>query len=303
MPALVVAGAVAAATAFLLIGREIHTTQVGGFALDDLVERLLETLPEPGSQGYDPARPTEAATLARSYRAARAGHALRAGRLAAPLGYAVQHLSDGDQRALALAERPAAGGHPAHGWGLFVHAPAAPTDLVVEVVHPRADARTAGLGLRAFRATGAGDLLIAGAHREANDDGSADVAHASQSAFQAVHDALLHRGVTVLQLHGFDRARRSRSYRDAVVSDGTRDPSAIARSVARALRAAGLRVCLYRGERCAQLAATTNVQGVTTRRAGGAFVHLELAARPRRDPDLRDRVIGALVAALGAPHE
>lgn len=290
---------VAAVTMAALVtgGRETHVV-VGGAALDRLVERLLVTLPGPGSGGYDHPRRDQADALARAYAAARSGDAARAARLTAPLGYGVRRLGEGDALALALAPRPRADDEPGHGWGLFVHAPAAPADLVVEVVHPRADVRTALLGLLAFRATEASDLLIAGAHRAANADGSADVAHAPTSAFQTVHRSLLHRGVTVLQLHGFDSRARSPDYGDAVVSDGTSLPSAPARAVARALRAAGLSVCLYSGKRCSQLAAVTNVQGQATRDAGGAFVHVELSARVRRERDLRGRVIGALSDAL-----
>jgi len=164
---------VAAVTMAALVteGRETHVV-VGGAALDRLVEWLLVTLPGPGSGGYDQPRRDQADALARAYAAARSGDAARAALLAAPLGYGVRRLGEGDALALALAPRPRADDEPGHGWGLFVHAPAAPADLVVEVVHPRADVRTALLGLLAFRATEAGDLLIAGAHRAANADGS-----------------------------------------------------------------------------------------------------------------------------------
>ena len=301
MLAVLLAASAATALAPALIGeREPRAVRMGGAGLDRLVQRLLSTLPGPGSGGYDRARRAEAAALRRAYTAARAGDAARSQRLAAPLGYVVRPLGEGSMAALALAEPPEADGAPGHGWGLFVHAARAPTDLAVEVVHPRADAFTALMGLLAFRATGARDLLIAGAHRAADADGSADVAHASSSAFQAAHLAVLHPGVTVVQLHGFDARGRSPGYGDAVVSDGTPEPSAPARALARTLRATGLRVCLYRGERCSPLAGTTNVQGRATRAAGGAFIHLELALRLRREPGMRARVIRALVGALGA---
>jgi len=75
--------------------------------------------------------------------------------------------------------------------------------------------------------------------------------------------------------------------------------------VARAIEEiVGPRVLKY-PEDTSELGATTNVQGAIVRRAGGQFLHIEMADGLRRDllrdAALRAKVLDALGAALAGP--
>ncbi|MBI5563777.1 MAG: hypothetical protein HY870_02705 [Chloroflexi bacterium] len=63
------------------------------------------------------------------------------------------------------------------GWGLYAFRVQAAYDVIVEEPHPLADADTPAIAAAIYRLLYARTLLIAGAHRGADADGSADVAH------------------------------------------------------------------------------------------------------------------------------
>lgn len=134
------------------------------------------------------------------------------------------------------------------GWGTYVFrlADGSPGSngqlpLIVEVPHPVADWRTDPEGVEIFRKSKARALLVAGTHRCADTGYSActgetmscgeqepyrisDVAHTTQSIFQATHRALaLCDGSTVvLQLHANSLANCG----DLFISNGTLFPGA-----------------------------------------------------------------------------
>src|SRR6266540_4181448 len=87
-------------------------------------------------------------------------------------------------------------------WGMYVIDRSAPPSLVIEVPHPASDLRTELFGLDYFRQVPGAVLLIAGAHRKA-DDSRADVAHEENSIFHVVATTLAGRGLVQVQLHGF----------------------------------------------------------------------------------------------------
>jgi len=147
----------------------------------------------------------------------------------------------------------------------------------------------------AYRAVDAAGLLVAGARRTANADGSADVAHQPGSAFEAVHTSLTNATTRELQLHGFAAEGHSGAG-DAAVSSGTRQASPQAEAAATRLGGAGFHVCLYGRTSCGDLGATGNVQGRSARAAGAAFVHVELA-KVVRDDQARRRLAAELAAA------
>ncbi|WP_051735977.1 hypothetical protein [Amycolatopsis rifamycinica] len=68
--------------------------------------------------------------------------------------------------------------------------------------HPAFDLRTELFGIDLFRRVPGAVLLVAGAHRKA-DDSKADVAHEEDSVFHVVATALAGRGLPQVQLHGF----------------------------------------------------------------------------------------------------
>ena len=126
------------------------------------------------------------------------------------------------------------------GWGTYViRTKGVQAEVVVEVPHPIADDRTELEGVEVFRQIHARALLVAGTNRCANQDfspcsgktiacgqlepyRSSDVAHATQTMFQAAHEALVGCGGPrlALQLHGNDLA----TCPDLFVSNGTLIP-------------------------------------------------------------------------------
>jgi hypothetical protein len=133
------------------------------------------------------------------------------------------------------------------GWGTYVFRtiPGA-TPLVVEVPHPKADWNTEIEGVEIFRKLNARALLVAGAHRCANDTFSpcagttiacgqvepyrvSDVGHGVQNMFHATHRALVDcRSKTVaIQLHGNSVSNCP----DVFVSNGTTNPGAMAGNI------------------------------------------------------------------------
>ena len=60
--------------------------------------------------------------------------------------------------------------------------------------------------------------FVAGTHRYANSDGSADPAHVTQSIFHTAHTTFA--PDTAVQIHGFDKSSYV-NYSDVVISNGT----------------------------------------------------------------------------------
>jgi hypothetical protein len=79
---------------------------------------------------------------------------------------------------------------------------------------------------------------------------------------------------------------------NAVVSNGTANPSALATDLAKALEekdGSFFHVCLYPGPNdCSELGATTNVQGQNM--GGGSFVHVEANQDVVGDPTRREEL-------------
>lgn len=180
------------------------------------------------------------------------------------------------------------------GWGRVYVDLSSPPRWSVQVPHPVADARTEVLGTRVLRGAPGGVLVLAGAHRNAAEDGAADVAHRDDSVFHAVVDELTRRGLPGVQLHGF--ANESFPDQDAVISTGVGEAAvADARRLTEELRRAGLRVCPAYGARC-KLAGTENEQGRLAADKKVRFLHVELNKTVRSDDAALDRTAASLTA-------
>ncbi|WP_411103046.1 hypothetical protein [Streptomyces sp. cmx-4-9] len=178
------------------------------------------------------------------------------------------------------------------GWGRVYVDLDHPPRWSVQVPHPLADARTELLGARVLRDAPGGVLVLAGAHRNAGKDKSADMAHRTDSAFHAVVQELMRRDLPGIQLHGF--ADESFPGRDAVVSTGSGDGAAAdARNLTAALRGDGLTVCAASTERC-RLSGTENEQGQVAAGDDVRFLHLELNRTVRSDNALLNRTAAAI---------
>jgi hypothetical protein len=290
-------------TAAVLATRGEHAGRAAPPASGDLMARVLQlvrTMPRPGSDAYDVPTSAEATAMASAFGAVRDGNLDEAAGIAGALGYVVQPFSDTTtgRHLVLMAERRNPDGSWPHAWGLFVFSPGSRSRLVVDVAHPFDDIDTPQVGVETFRLADARGLLLAGASRYAADGGASDMAHATGTVFDAIHRSLLSPGVLVFEPHGFESTNHQ-DYGEVVVSSGVFPPQPLARRAAGALSAAGFRVCLYDGSRCSALGATTNVQGASTREAGGQFLHVEMAPRIRSAERLRHRVAEAIARAAG----
>jgi hypothetical protein len=176
------------------------------------------------------------------------------------------------------------------GAGLYAFRPGG-VPVCIQAPHTFFDAGTGELALAVFARLRAACLAVNTVHRRtpaASGQGEpADVAHASATLFHAVSRAILLRARwPLVQLHGFAARPEVAAGVAAVVSDGTRrvrnqGPAARLRgALARRMAAPAL---LFPAD-VQVLGATGNVQGREARRAGVAFLHIELAETVRRQP-------------------
>jgi hypothetical protein len=188
------------------------------------------------------------------------------------------------------------------GWGLYALRVDSASNIIIEAPHPLFDINTPSVALDIYRALDARALLIAGAHRNANADGSADVAHAPESIFQSVHKTLLQEiqaasgNAIILQIHGFHAGKHA-GYPQVVFGFGeVMQPLefALAQKLEDALLEQGFSVGLCTGDVWQDLCGTTNVQASTSN--GAIFIHIELDKMIRKnDEDL----ITALAQVFG----
>lgn len=185
------------------------------------------------------------------------------------------------------------------GWGLYALRLNSSSNIIVEAPHPLYDRQTPSVALDIYRALDARALMIAGAQRNADQDGSADVAHAPESIFQSIHIALSHDlhttsgDVIILQIHGF-HASKHEGYPQVVFGLGEKplpEEVAIAQKIKAALSKRGIRsgVCTGVESDLIELCARTNVQGSVMKQ--GTFIHIELDENIRKND-------AAFVAAL-----
>ncbi len=224
--------------------------------------------------------------------------------LAQSLDYDVIRLSDAGSTYFGLQESNT--GADRKGWGSFLLRQGDASNALVQVPHPLNDINTPSISAQAFVDSNARGLLIAGAHRNANGQGTADVAHLTESVFHEVHQSFVENAsdLSVWQIHGFniDLHPEFPAGIDAVISSGTgsvtefvlgldqridnlpgdwtshtyntlnlNDPLNIATNEDLA------------GSTFSSLAATTNIQQQHITSLGGQFVHVELEQSFRID--------------------
>lgn len=201
----------------------------------------------------------------------------------------VRYVDEGDNNAVdyLLQEKTPIG----NGWGMYVLRETVINDLIIESPHPYADARTQQVALDIYRILNARALIIAGAHRDANIDGSADVAHVPGSIFQAIHETLssearsLSQIVIVLQIHGFTSSKHP-NYPQVVIGYSLQESNSMTMMVNQikdALIARDMRVGLCDGKLWRDLCGTKNIQSSTNN--GVLFIHLELDQSVRTNDD------------------
>jgi len=188
-----------------------------------------------------------------------------------------------------------------NAWGLYIFRIQPPQNIVIEAPHPLADKDTAEVALDLYRVLHARALLIAGAHRNANKDGSADSAHASQTIFQTIHLTLFQiqensgNQEVFIQVHGF-AARGHPHYPQVVLSHNWKNDSErdkLLDRIAKALRDNNIKVGVCNGKNFLDLCGTENIQASVTK--GGIFIHMELNETIRNDDN---ELLTALKQAL-----
>ena len=268
---------------------------------ENQISNLEESMPRAASEKYVIPTHEEQAAFAKLVSALVADDFAHAGDLAGSNSYRLNYYEDqGDNQAVSYLLREQI---PIQkGWGVYAFRIGSTSNLIIEAPHPLADKRTPSVALAVFRALHARALLIAGAHRYANGDGSADVAHAPESIFQSVHVALSKEmqaksgNVVILQIHGFHTAKHA-GYPQAVFGFGENIHSkeiALAKKLNEAFLTQGLNVGLCAEDAWRELCGRQNVQGATSN--GAIFIHIELDEELRKHPD---SFIAALVQTFG----
>lgn len=266
------------------------------------ISNLEDNMPRANSEGYVvPANQEQADFAELALSLLGANDLARANQLAVRNNYSLTYYLDrGDDNSVNYLLRE---NKPIQkGWGLYAFRVESTSNIIIEAPHPLYDRRTPSVALDIYRALDARALLIAGAHRNANSDGSADMAHTTESIFQSVHQALSQElqaksgNVIILQIHGFHTSKHD-GYPQAVFGFGEKIESAefaLAQKMEDAFSEQGINVGLCTGEVWQDLCGTTNAQASTMN--GGMFIHIEL------DEDLRrgdDALIAALVQVFG----
>jgi hypothetical protein len=189
------------------------------------------------------------------------------------------------------------------GWGIYAIRLDSASNIIVEAPHPLFDRNTPSIALQVYRALDARALLVAGAHRNANGEGSADVAHNTSTIFHEVHKTLSRHiastsgNVIVLQIHGFHTSKHD-GYPSVVVGFGEEmqpAESVLGQQLEAAFVERGISVGLCIGDVWLDLCGERNVQAAAMER--GVFIHIELDEEMRKDHE--DAFMEVLVQVFG----
>jgi hypothetical protein len=235
---------------------------------------LEKHMPKADSEEFVLPTETEMAVFASLMTFIEAGDSLKAAQIASRQGYElVRYTDQGDNHAQSLLLREL---KPIQrGWGLYAVRMNPSNNIIIEAPHPVFDRGTPDIALALYRALDAKALLIAGAHRGANLDGSADVARNPTSIFHTLHLVLTYsENSIVLQIHGFS-ADKHPGYPQIVLNSNHGSSSAELNRLADAFSAEGLLVGKCVADRWKDLCGRTNVQLSSMEQ--GVFVHVELA--------------------------
>ncbi len=179
------------------------------------------------------------------------------------------------------------------GWGLYIFRSGNnSSDMVIETPHPLYDLNTDRIGILAFEKSRARAFLLAGTHRNANRDGSADAAHSPRSMFQAVHESVAASSTTVIQIHGFTLVKEP-GYPQIVLSSIGADTSSVS-ELSSILESKNFTTGIANGEKLKELEATNNIQGKYASASGATFIHMELESSIRNNPSRYGKVVAAI---------
>ena len=298
------------------------TIEAGDFVNE--IERLRDLAFGTGSNLYVAPTQGERSDFAAAATSLLAGNAAQAEAFANPLGYDVVQFTDNGTNQVYLGLREQlVNNAQTKGWGSYFLTQGATSQALVEVPHPIFDTNSWDIGAQAFEQSGAVGFLMAGAHRNSNGAGTADVAHLADSMFQEVHIAWNgNTGQrTAWQIHGFNLANYG-SFppgTDAVLSNGDGGVSPEVIDLDSRIDGGNFLSHAYNtlavndptnqlvngnvvGTTFSPLGGTTNVQGIHSRGLGGTFVHVELEQSIRFDSANRDAAATLLAEAIAVPE-
>ena len=214
-------------------------------------------------------------------------------------------------------------GVPVSGWGVYLVDTNWLISALVEAPNPNHDFRSPLLSAETLLMSGSRALLLAGAHRHANGNQTADVAHITNSVFHVIHETWGGQNGenTAWQIHGYG----TNSYpqfpigHEAILStgeDGTNHMSDNVVNLDAWLERKGVATYAFTknmptnhplnlqvngaidGFIFQPLGARSNDQGLVSRERGGTFVHMGFAKHLRTDPALRSSTATAVANAI-----
>ena len=222
---------------------------------------------------------------------------------ASSLGYEVVVVEDGADTFFGLTEK-LYNGQQTLGWGSYFTRQGDSRNAVLQAIHPLADINTAMISANAFVDSQAYGFFMAGAHRNANGQGSADVGHLADSILNEVHQSFTENGNSAWQVHGFNIDNHSEFPNDtaAIFSNGTGTVTERLFGLDDAFEASLSQLSSYvfntldvddpqnvtvngdvDGEMFRNLAGATNIQQRFSSSIGVPFVHIELEQSLRID--------------------
>ncbi len=212
--------------------------------------------------------------------------------IASKIGFEVTRLTNGKTGDIYYILREVEGQNK--GWGIYIfRAGNESSDLVIEAPHPIFDLHTERIGILAFENSRAKAFLLAGAHRYSNADGSADVSHADQSMFEAVHEAVTTPSTTVINIHGF-ASTKEQGYPQIILSSGNGTATLPIKQLSSILETKNFTVGIADGGNLRELEAASDMQGKQTNSIGATFIHIELESSIRNYPSEYRKVVAAI---------
>lgn len=282
------------------------------------IRRLKQVAPKKKSNQYQPPTTEQLRQFQRLAQAFLALDFKRVQQLAQPLGYQLVKWRDlaSETTVLGLIETPNQEGLT-RGWGSYFLNPSVKNSHFIEAPHILFDRFTPEIASQVFLLSGARGFFMAGAHRNANGVGTADVCDPIASIFQVVHEAAITQQSTTWQIHGFsDPVGKGFPQRTQVVlSSGTGEIYSNLRRFRSLLLKCGYATYVYNelppdaplnqrlngtvsGTTFSPLAATENVQGIYSRSIQGSFVHIELESQIRFSIASRDKIVQVIAIAI-----
>jgi len=286
------------------------------------VARLKQLAPAKYSQQYQPPTKQELAQFQALAEALVLENMNRALALANRLNYQLVQFTEraSQQPLLGVWEKPQKN-QSKRGWGSYWINLAAQTPDLVECPHILFDRLTPEIGAQIFRLSKARGFLMAGAHRNANGLGTADVCDPIASMFQAVHKGWSKDGANTWQIHGFSDpvTKGFPKPTQIVLSNGTGNVSQPMIALDQMLEKHGFSTYVYNelspgtainqtlngevaGTRFSSLAATQNVQGIYSRQIGAPFYHIEIEPHVRAQARHRERLAQAITHFISTSH-